>query len=79
MHWAIHINSPDMVSFLIIKGANPTILTIDNYTPLQLAVLHHSPEIMRLLIEQKKIDINQATKCGTALHLAVANEDKRCV
>jgi len=29
LHWAIHINNPEIVSFLIIKGANPTILTID--------------------------------------------------
>lgn len=68
-----------MVSFLIIKGANPTILTIDYYTPLQLAVQHRSPDIMNLLIEQKKIDINQVTKRGTALHLAVINEDKKCL
>lgn len=79
LHWAIHLNNPDIVSFLIIKGANPTILTIDGYTPLQLAVQHHSPEIMKLLIDQKKIDVNQATKRGTALHLAVMNEDRRCV
>lgn len=79
MHWAIHINSPEIVSFLIIKGANPTILTIDNYSPLQLAVQHHSPDIITLLLEQKKIDVNQITKRGTALHLAVINEDKKCI
>lgn len=79
LHWAIHLNSPDIVSFLIIKGADPTVLTIDNYTPLQLAVQHHSPEIITLLLEQKKIDVNQVTKRGTALHLAVINEDKKCL
>lgn len=62
-----------MVSFLIIKGANPTILTIDEYSPLQLAVLHRSPIIMNLLLQQKKIDINQVTKNGSALHLSMIN------
>ena len=50
LHWAIHSNNPDMVSFLIIKGANPTILTIDEYSPLQLAILHRSPIIINLLL-----------------------------
>ena len=73
IHWAIHTNNPQIVSFLIIKGANPTVLTIDEYTPLQLAVQHHSISIMKLLLQQKKLDINQVTKRGTALHLAVVN------
>lgn len=73
LHWAIHINHPDIVSFLIIKGTDPTVRTIDDYTPLQLAVQHHSPEIMKLLLEQKKLDINQVTSKGTALHLAIVN------
>ena len=42
LHWAIHMNLADVVSFLLIKGANPSVLTIDQYTPLQLAVVHHS-------------------------------------
>jgi ankyrin repeat protein len=32
-----------------------------------------------LLLEQKKLDVNQVTKRGTALHLAVINEDKKCL
>ena len=79
LHWAIHMTNMEVVSFLIIKGASPTVLTIDNYTPLQLAVQHHSTEILRLLLEQKKTDINQVTMHGSALHLAVANEDKKCI
>ena len=46
LHWAIHTNRIDFVSFLLIKGANPCAVTIDQYTPLQLAVLHHSEEIV---------------------------------
>ena len=64
-----------MVSFLLIKGSNPTLLTIDQYTPLQLAVQHRSLDILTLLLSQKKIDVNQVTAKGTALHLAAINED----
>lgn len=54
-------------------------MTIDDYTPLQLSVLYHSPDIMKLLLEQKKTDINQLTSKGTALILAVKNEDIKCL
>lgn len=79
LHWAIHMTNPDIVSFLIIKGADPRVLTLDEYTPLQLAVQHHSPSIIKLLLEQKKLDINQVTSRGSAIHLAVLNEDIRCL
>ena len=79
LHWAIHSGNAQIVSFLIIKGADPSILTIDGYSPLQLAVQHRSPDIMTLLLAQKKVDVNQLTPRGTALHLAVANEDRVCL
>ena len=68
-----------MVSFLLIKGANPTQLTIDQYTPLQLAVQHHAFDILEILLNQPKVDVNQMTDNGTALHLAVRNEDVKCL
>lgn len=34
---------------------------------------------MTLLLAQKKVDVNQLTPRGTALHLAVANEDRVCL
>lgn len=43
LHWAIHTNQPDIVAFLLIKGSNPAVVSIDQYTPLQLAVQYRSP------------------------------------
>ena len=79
LHWAIHINRIDVVSFLLIKGANPKVFTIEQYTPLQLAVLHHAPDILEMLLGQHAVDVNQVTSHGTALHVAVRNEDVRCL
>ena len=73
------MNNIELVTFLLIKGAHPSTLTIDLYTPLQLAVLHHSPSILELLLEQRKTDVNQLTCHGTALHLSVRNEDIGCL
>ena len=69
----------DIVSFLLIKGANPNVLTIDETTPLQLAIKLRTYEIINILLEHPKIDINQVTNVGTALHLAVANQDETSV
>lgn len=79
LHWAIHMKQSDIVAFLLIKGTNPTAITLDGYTPLQLAVLQHDPAIVSLLLEQPKLDPNQMTSHGTALHLAVRNEDVKCL
>jgi ankyrin repeat protein len=64
---------------LLIKGAIPSIQTIDDYTPLQLSIQHHAHSIAEVLLSHHKIDVNQVTAHGTALHLAVKNEDVRCI
>ena len=48
----------DIVSFLLIKGVNSMVQTIDQYTPLQLAVLHHEPEVLAMLLNQPMIDVS---------------------
>jgi ankyrin repeat protein len=72
LHEAIKADSADIISFLLIKGANPALPTADDFTPLQLAVLAHSPDLLALLLQQSRIDVNQLTSRGTALHLAAA-------
>lgn len=58
LHWAIHMKHQDIVSFLLIKGVNSMVQTIDQYTPLQLAVLHHEPEVLAMLLNQPMIDVS---------------------
>jgi hypothetical protein len=79
LHWAIHSRNAEVVSFLLIKGADPCAVTIDHYTPLQLAVLQHASNILEMLLQQPRADPNQTTQHGSALHLAVRNEDFRCL
>jgi ankyrin repeat protein len=40
----------DIVNFLIIKGSDPTLLTIDDFTPLQLTIVNQSLEIASTLL-----------------------------
>ena len=53
------------------KFTDPSIETIDQYTPLQLAVVHRNLELVQTLVNQPKVDPNKLTTHGTALHLAV--------
>jgi len=63
----------------MIKGALPITVTIDDYTPLQLSIIHRSMEIANILLEQKLTDVNQNTSHGTALHLAISLSDSKAV
>ena len=40
---------------------------------------HHAHNIAEVLLNHHKIDANLVTAHGTALHLAVKNEDTRCI
>lgn len=62
-----------MVTFLLLKYCDPVVMTIDEYTPLQLAVVMRSLDVAQLLLTQPKVDPNALTSHGTALHLAVQN------
>lgn len=71
MHWAIQEKDLDMVEFLLIKTADPNVVSIDGYTPLHLAVILKLPAIFQTLVSHPRIDLNKLTKRGTALHLAI--------
>ena len=60
-----------MVEFLLIKSANPNTVSLDHYTPLQLAIVLKTNSIFQTLVSHPKIDINQVSEKGTALHIAV--------
>ena len=79
LHEAIEAGSTEIVSFLLIKGTNPSLTTSDDFTPLQMAVKNHSPDMLSLLLQQSCIDVNQLTSRGTALHIATETEDLRCI
>lgn len=76
MHWAIHENNLDILEFLLIKSANPNVISLDQYTPLQLAIDLRLANIFETLIEHPKIDINMITTKGTALHVAIKIKEK---
>jgi ankyrin repeat protein len=57
---AIRANNVDWVRNLLERGANPTIRNEDGFTPFHVAVINHTdPEILNLLLESGKVDINE--------------------
>jgi ankyrin repeat protein len=71
---AILGNNVDWVRNLLENGADPTIRDKYGYTPFHVAVENcRSFDILNLLLESGKVDINETTKyeIWTALHLAI--------
>lgn len=60
-----------MTEFLLIKGCNPNTVSLDQYTPLQLAIAVNSMPIFETLAAHPKIDINLQSDKGSPLHLAI--------
>ena len=50
LHEAIEQTNVEVISFLLIKGTFPLILTHDEYSPLQLAIKVSSVQIMKILL-----------------------------
>ena len=64
-----------MVEFLLIKSANPNTISLDHYTPLQLAIVLKTNSIFQTLVNHPKIEINLISEKGTALHVAVKEKE----
>lgn len=63
-----------MVEFLLIKSSDPNVVSIDEYTPLQLSIVLRASSIFQTLVSHPKIDLNKVTKKGSALHVALENK-----
>ncbi len=73
LFFAIRDINVNWVRRLLEKGADPTIRDEHGYTPFHVAVINYAdPDILNLLLESGKVDINETTDLGmTALHWAV--------
>ena len=72
LHFAIKMNYPEIVEFLLANGANVNTATENGWTPLHIA----ADSILKKMVEtllKHKADVNAKTKDGlTPLHLAVS-------
>lgn len=53
--------------------------TIDEWTPLQLAIQRNHLDTLKLLLEEKNIKINELTSRSSALHIAASLNNKDIV
>ena len=61
LHTAVETNNPEIVTFLMGRGAAHTRRKLDSHTPLSLAADKNHPEVVKALIADKKI-LKQAEK-----------------
>ncbi len=78
---AIRANYVNVVRNLLENGADPTVRDEYGYTPFHVAVMYDTDcNILNLLLESGKVDINETTKYGmTALHMAIKQSNKATV
>jgi hypothetical protein len=71
LHYACLAGHTDILQLLISKRLNCNKVTIDEWTPLQLASYLGRTECIKILLEHPNLQVNKITKFrGTALHLA---------
>jgi ankyrin repeat protein len=63
-----------MSQCLLAHSCDPTVVSGDQHTPLQLAIGLEAMPIFKLLLSHPKMEINQVTDKGTALHFAIKTE-----
>ena len=56
LHDAIMMNQVDLVKFLLMNGANPMVRDANGYTPLLKAAAMGRNEVVRILIDEYKVD-----------------------
>jgi ankyrin repeat protein len=56
---------------LLIKGANVDVETVEGWTPLMMAIKTQNKTILQILLKHPGIKVNQVTKQGTVLCMAV--------
>lgn len=79
IHAAIN-GDANSIQILLAHGANPNIQTKAGYTPLMLAIEHHKPAAINLLVNDKNIDLDLQDSNGyTALMHAIADGQKDTV
>ena len=75
LHWAVTLNKPDTVSFLLAHGAQKDATNSNLNSPLMLACLNQNLQIVKIILAQTRSDeesvrlTNQTNRTGmTPLH-----------
>lgn len=68
---AAFYQQPQVLTFLLSHNANPNLWTTDGWTPLQLAASKRALNIVKILLECPRTNVNEMSPKGTALHTAV--------
>nr|CAH0112680.1 unnamed protein product [Daphnia galeata] len=77
LYYAVCADNLNSVSYLLEKGADPTIGDKDGFTPFHMAAgLNKETKILELLLSDEKVDLDKSDESGrTILHMAVVESN----
>lgn len=78
LHCASFKDLEQIVSWLLSYNIDVNKISQEGWTALQLAIRKNNTKVVRLLIECKRLNLNDVTAKGTALHVAL-KEDKLAI
>lgn len=70
IHYAVYCGKKEILEELLERKVELNRCTVDGWLPLQLAVHRRHTELLKLLLEQEQINVNEVTTRGSALHVA---------
>lgn len=70
IHYAVFCNRPEILSELLKRGVDINKCTSDGWLPLQLAINRKNHEVVRILLFDSGVRVNESTSKGSPLHIA---------
>jgi len=77
-HWSVYHGDEKICSQFIEAGADVSLKTCDGWSTLMLATYKNNFDVVKILLNTGRINVNEVTCKGTALHIAAKN-GKLCI
>jgi ankyrin repeat protein len=73
LHIVIEKNNTEILKLFLEKGANPNIARSDGLTPIVIAITNYKDDLLSILLESKKLDINSLIQNGKYANYSIVD------
>ena len=79
IHYAVNYRNKKAVKYLIDADANMDVTAKDGMTPLMLCMIRKEFEILKIIVESGKANLNKLTAKGSVLHFAAESKNQQMI